>query len=52
MKPFKTRFIEQCQAWKFAEYTRIGGTGKIPIPDRKQGLEWLNEIGKFFVPYC
>ena len=48
MKPFKTRLVEQCQAWKIAEYTRRGGAGKISIPGRKQVLEWFSEIWKKF----
>ena len=50
MKTFKTRLVEQCQSWKVAEYTRLGGTGKIPISGRKQVLEWLSEIRKSFLP--
>ena len=48
MKPFKNLLVEHCQAWKVAEYIRLGGTGKIPIPGRKQVLEWLSEIWKRF----
>ena len=48
IKPFKTRFIEACQQWKTAEYRRMGGTGKIPVPGRKQVLEWLKKIWRDF----
>ena len=39
MKPFKTRFIEQCLASEVSEYTRVRCTGKISIPGRVQVLE-------------
>ena len=34
MKPLKTELVELCQSWKVAEYNRLGGTGKIPVPGR------------------
>ena len=42
----QTRLVEQCQAWKVAEYIHLGGTGKIPIPSRVEVLKWLSEIWK------
>ena len=48
IKTFKTRFIEACQKWKTDEYRRIGGSGKIPVPGRKQVLEWLKKFGESF----
>ncbi len=35
-KDFKTRLVDLCQQRKFADYTRFGGTGKIPTPDRNK----------------
>ena len=46
--PFKTTLIEACQIWKTDEYTRMGGSGKIPVPGRKQVLEWLKKYRESF----
>ena len=48
MKTLKTRLIEQCREWNPVENTRLGGAGKIPIPGRENGLEWLNKVWKKF----
>ena len=48
MKPLKTELVELCQYWKVAEYNRLGGTRKIPVPGRIQVLQCLNSIWKKF----
>ena len=42
VKPFKTRFTTLCQDWKVADYSGLGGTGKIPAQSRDEVLQWLN----------
>ena len=34
IKPFKASLVELCQDWKEAEYRRMGGADKFPVPGR------------------
>ena len=44
MKPFKTRLVGHCKAWKVDTYIRLGGTGIIRVAVLKR----LAEIWKKF----
>ncbi len=48
IKPLKTRLIQLCQQRKVSEYTRLGGTGKIPVPGRQEVLQSLDKIWREF----
>ena len=44
IKTFKTRLVKLCQKSKLDEYTRLGGTGKIPTPGKEKVSERLDII--------
>ena len=48
MKPFTTRLVEQCQSWKVAGYTHVGGTEKIQFLVVCNCLNGLMKFGKCF----
>lgn len=46
--PFKLQYQRICQRWKIEEYHRRGGIGRMPVPMRKQVIDWVAQIWDSF----
>ena len=48
IKQIEIRLVEFRQGWKEAEYKRVDGSGRIPVPEGMQVLQWLYKVWREF----